>query len=147
MNMGALNRFKLKYTVGQCTHHSSPPPISFILKYIRTPPTIMMDFLSGTLSGFWSCSNLHLGWFISLWSREKKKKKKTVQDEILHPCNAIIEISPVIIPRYGTTWFWYVREQKRGPTQKELTHLSMCSWHFSWYFYKAAAQWAEISPK
>lgn len=81
-----------------------------------------------------------------MWSREKKKKKP-VQDEIMHPCNAIIEIRPVIIPRYGTTWFWYVREQKRGPTQKELTHLSMCSWYFSWYFYKAAAQWAEISPK
>lgn len=49
MNMGAQYRFKLKYIIGQGTQHSSPPPISFILKNIRTLTTIMMDLLPGTL--------------------------------------------------------------------------------------------------
>lgn len=64
---------QIQTKIGQCTHHSSPPPISFTLKYIRTLTTIMMNLLPGTFQGSWSCNNLHLAWFISLWSRKEKK--------------------------------------------------------------------------
>lgn len=75
------------------------------------------------------------------------EEKNSVSGEILRPRNAIMQIRPVIIPRYDTACFWYVREYKRGPAQKELKNLSMCSCYFSQDFYNASTQWAEISPK
>lgn len=52
LNKGTQNMIKLKYTVGKCTQHPLPPPISFILKNIRAITTIMTDLLSATLQ--WS---------------------------------------------------------------------------------------------
>lgn len=52
LNMGAQKIIELKYTVAKCTQHPQlPPPISFLLKNIRTITTIMMDLLSATLEG------------------------------------------------------------------------------------------------